>query len=683
MRDSYMIKPDEISVVVQGEIERDATPKCLKSIRRFLPGAEIVLSTWEGRSCEGLDYDILVLNVDPGPSDLIRQYPFEQVNNCNRQIVSTKNGINKSSKKYVLKIRTDMLLSGRGFLDYYEISGATTTEESIFTQRIMVCANLSHFNVFVMCDWWTFGLKQDSLLLWDIPLYPDKKGEEYFLKQGNEKKKAFGKDVVCRFFPEIWIPYQCLRKFSPLVIEHAFVRSRKIMSEASKFLKDNFVTIEYNFSNLRLLKYENKIRATIPKNYTNYKLQIKYINDTWGKLTIPFIKRLGYKLRCKATSRVADLSYIYSIRNYAKPDDLVVIQNKKLYYKDISFIISAPINEDLRRYALLIGKAYPGAKILIITSQKTDVELYAGFSLIDRVIYVPERDEYYDDTFCDFDGKIRFTYNRRQNEFWYGLQATETAYAACLTPDCHIWELDLVKVYNRLTKTYQKTLQKYRLFRQKVLIVPPTESHRSKTKIGEIPAKYAFGLTRDLQKLYNGRFMDASCVNFFSDNKSLLKNPDRLRGRFSHEQFLYLSLLKETHKNFDLPESYHEWTTNQALKFEKYFANNFVVNSKGTGGGKDSSLYLREYMINVDPQNTDLDRLFLIEKGKASISKCIAEFNVDLSNCFSPIKEVFTWITEPFAASFYGLKLLGNRFRLLFEGLCGHLTNLRFRNGKY
>lgn len=102
MRDSYMIKPDEISVVVQGEIERDATPKCLKSIRRFLPGAEIVLSTWEGRSCEGLDYDILVLNVDPGPSDLIRQYPFEQVNNCNRQIVSTKNGINKSSKKYVL-----------------------------------------------------------------------------------------------------------------------------------------------------------------------------------------------------------------------------------------------------------------------------------------------------------------------------------------------------------------------------------------------------------------------------------------------------------------------------------------------------------------------------------------------------------------------------------------------------
>lgn len=669
-----MIKPGEISVVVQGDIDRDATPKCLKSIRRFLPGAEVILSTWEGRSCEGLDYDILVLNGDPGPSDLIRQYPFEQINNCNRQIVSTKNGINKSSRKYVLKIRTDMLLSGRGFLDYYEISGATTTKESIFAQRIMVCANLSHFNVFVMCDWWTFGLKQDSLLLWDIPLYPDKKGEEYFLKHENEKKKPLGKDVVCRFFPEIWIPYQCLRKFSPLVIEHAFVRSRKIMSKASKFLKDNFVTIEYSFSDLRLLKYENKVKATIPKNYTNYESQIRYINDTWGKLTIPLIKRLGYKLRCKATSRVADLSYIYSIRNYAKPDDLVVIQNKKLYYKDISFIIGSPINEDLRRYALLIGKAYPGAKILIITSKKTDVELYANFSLIDRVIYVPERDEYYDDAYCDLDGKIRFTYNRRQNEFWHGLQATETTYAVCLTPDCHVWDVDLVKVYNQLTKTYQKTLQKYRLFRQKVLLIPPSKSRRTKINIGEFPSEYAFGLTTDLQKLYNGRFMDASCINFFADNERLLKNPDRFRGRFSHEQFLYFSLLRETHKNFDLPESYHEWTTNQALTFEKYFANNFIINSKRGGEGRDPSLYLREYMINVDPQNIALDKVFLIEREKLAISKYITEFNADLSNCFSPIKKVFKWIAEPFAASYYGLRLLGNHIKLLLEGLLEHFS---------
>ena len=78
-----------MSVVVQGAIDKDYTSKCLASIRKYLPEAEIILSTWEGCDVEGLDYDNLLLNKDPGTSDLIRKYPFEHPNNVNRQIVST------------------------------------------------------------------------------------------------------------------------------------------------------------------------------------------------------------------------------------------------------------------------------------------------------------------------------------------------------------------------------------------------------------------------------------------------------------------------------------------------------------------------------------------------------------------------------------------------------------------
>ena len=42
-----MIKSEDISVVVQGAIDKVNTPKCLESIRKVLPRAEIVLSTWE------------------------------------------------------------------------------------------------------------------------------------------------------------------------------------------------------------------------------------------------------------------------------------------------------------------------------------------------------------------------------------------------------------------------------------------------------------------------------------------------------------------------------------------------------------------------------------------------------------------------------------------------------------
>ena len=89
------IQSSEISVVVQGAIDQNNTPLCITSIRKYLPKAEIILSTWEGSDTENLDYDILVLNKDPGG---YRDICTKFVNNLNRQLVSTSNGIKKASK---------------------------------------------------------------------------------------------------------------------------------------------------------------------------------------------------------------------------------------------------------------------------------------------------------------------------------------------------------------------------------------------------------------------------------------------------------------------------------------------------------------------------------------------------------------------------------------------------------
>jgi hypothetical protein len=76
-----MINHNDISVIVQGAIDKDLTKKSLESIRAFMPEAEIILSTWEDSDLTSLDYDKLVLSKDPG---------FIKVNllgNTNRQIV--------------------------------------------------------------------------------------------------------------------------------------------------------------------------------------------------------------------------------------------------------------------------------------------------------------------------------------------------------------------------------------------------------------------------------------------------------------------------------------------------------------------------------------------------------------------------------------------------------------------
>ena len=111
------IDSTDISVVVQGAIHNKFTKKSLSSIRKYLPEAEIILSTWEGTDTSNLDYDIILLNKDPGA------HVFDcngRVQNQNRQIVSTKNGIKKASRKYVLKIRSDMQIQGTKFLHFFD-----------------------------------------------------------------------------------------------------------------------------------------------------------------------------------------------------------------------------------------------------------------------------------------------------------------------------------------------------------------------------------------------------------------------------------------------------------------------------------------------------------------------------------------------------------------------------------
>ena len=132
-----MIDSKDISVIVQGPINKKETPKCLKSIRKFLPEAEIILSTWQGTDISNLDYDILVLCEDPGTT-LIEEFTHKKTyNNMNRQLVSTKEGLKKATRKYAMKLRSDLIFTSDRFLEYFNKFEARGNNYNLFKHKIL------------------------------------------------------------------------------------------------------------------------------------------------------------------------------------------------------------------------------------------------------------------------------------------------------------------------------------------------------------------------------------------------------------------------------------------------------------------------------------------------------------------------------------------------------------------
>ncbi|MFL7866156.1 MULTISPECIES: WavE lipopolysaccharide synthesis family protein [Vibrio] len=178
----------DITVVVQGPVqtfqdrpqEDNITQKCIASIREYLPGAHIILSTWPEQDLTGLDYDELVISKDPGSN--IRDYNLNgtpHYYNNNRQIVSTIEGLKKVKTKYSVKLRSDNYLTSNNFVKLQQEFNKRTEEYCFFKERVIVSNVFTRkyakgFRVaFHVSDFFYYGLTEDLLSLWDIPLFND------------------------------------------------------------------------------------------------------------------------------------------------------------------------------------------------------------------------------------------------------------------------------------------------------------------------------------------------------------------------------------------------------------------------------------------------------------------------------------------------------------------------------
>lgn len=179
-----MITSEDISVIVQGNIcgtqenPKEYTKKLCESIRRYYPEAEIIVSTWKGQDVEGIGYNRLVLSEPIGMTYIIRPDGNVYPHTLNHQLITTKVGIEAATRKYVLKIRSDMIVNGDKLIQLWNRYGEKEVKRnkvySVSMKRIIVLPSYNHrrkmcypYNV---CDWLYFGLKEDVLSIFDIPL---------------------------------------------------------------------------------------------------------------------------------------------------------------------------------------------------------------------------------------------------------------------------------------------------------------------------------------------------------------------------------------------------------------------------------------------------------------------------------------------------------------------------------
>ena len=257
------LKNTDLAVVVQGPLlgtsaaPRAFTARCLNSIRKVLPGAEIIFSTWEDADTDGLDFDRLVRNRDPGAVRFIAG-DIDAPNNVNRQIASTLGGLRAIDRPFTLKLRSDSLLQHDGFRHYWGLFPLRATTWRVFDERIIICDHFTRHPdrgeawLFHPSDWFQFGRTSDLLRLWDIPRVED----------------------ATSLFNEQWIWRACLLKYGPLDFSRFDDAGEDLRFQDELALANNFVVLSREQFGAQAQKY----------NFSLVQWLLLYTHADWRKI---------------------------------------------------------------------------------------------------------------------------------------------------------------------------------------------------------------------------------------------------------------------------------------------------------------------------------------------------------------------------------------------------------------
>lgn len=204
------MRTSDLTLVYQGVfrpyIARDGEDALsnLRRARKALPGACIILSTWEGAELpRHLPVDAVVRSPDPGPLAPLKLHDAK-ANNVNRQLVSTRAGLDAVTTPYAAKLRTDCWLEHAGFLDFH----AEQSSRECGRERLLAC---SFFTLdptvferlpFHLSDWFQFGPTEMMRRYWSAPPMDAEQGRYHELHPHAPDAAYFERQFRARFAVE-------------------------------------------------------------------------------------------------------------------------------------------------------------------------------------------------------------------------------------------------------------------------------------------------------------------------------------------------------------------------------------------------------------------------------------------------------------------------------------------------
>ena len=257
------MRTGDITIVFQGAVkaytQRD-TPSfadVVKRTRRALPGARVVVSTWEGAEVpKGIAVDEVLFSSDPGALAPLK-LTDTKANNVNRQIASTRAGMDAVRTPYAVKLRTDCFLEHAGFIDLYESllrrDGRSTriVTSPFFTLDTSVFERIP----FHVSDWFQFARSEVLQSYWRVPFMTAEAGAYYERYPHAEGSNVFERRFRAEYAVEQHICMHYARSLGYTVPNRLNDISTAVVESYCRFLADEIVVLDPWQSGLVFPKY--------------------------------------------------------------------------------------------------------------------------------------------------------------------------------------------------------------------------------------------------------------------------------------------------------------------------------------------------------------------------------------------------------------------------------------------
>jgi hypothetical protein len=260
----------EITVIVHGPIlkesvagaEEGMTQAAVRSVRKVLPGAKVIVSTWLGSAAEALGADHIVYSPDPGSNPY---GPGKRPNNVNRQIAAMRAGLERVTTRWTLKLRSDTVLVSDGMVSRWGRYPERHPYLRVFDRRIVTSALLTYHptlglrsNLFTpflfhVNDMIQFGLTTDMRRLWGIPFMPEA-DFSYFSKEALVGKLD---NISNRRVPEDYIWTRVLQAAGFPTNDSWLDFQPKLLPLSELSIVNNFQLLDHADMGFVCLKYPN------------------------------------------------------------------------------------------------------------------------------------------------------------------------------------------------------------------------------------------------------------------------------------------------------------------------------------------------------------------------------------------------------------------------------------------